>query len=300
MKKFLLLFFLAGLVGAAMDKSLAGEDGFAETQFQEAYQLLSQADDARDRRSWSDAVRLYGAALEKYSALSKRYPEYQPAVVKYRLHYCNSQMEMILRRVEDKTIDRAGKEGGAVPRTAGAELKQIKNAARLLMKDGNLEKARVVLMDGLKQAPDDLGIRLMFASLQCQSGDFEAASFLVESLKRDAPSNAAVHLLAGTVAFALGQQEEAREAIQQALELDPRLRAAHYDMARLLTLLSPPDVETARFHYQQALDLGAIPDRALEHEIEMLSGAPASAEPEIPAGNLPPAPEQVEPMLEYE
>lgn len=290
MKKFfagLILAVAACWTAPAADENAAS----AESQFQEAYQLLSKADDARDRRGWSEAVKLYGSALEKYSALSKRYPEYQPAVVKYRIHYCNSQMETILRRIEDSAVEQEGRSEGAGLQDAAAEIRQIRNAARLLMKDGDLARARAVLMDGLKQCPDDLSIRLMFASLQCQAGDFDAAAFLVESLKRDAPSNAAVHLMAGTVAFARGQNEEARLAIQRALELDPKLRAAHYDMARLLIESSPPDLKAARFHYQKALDMGAIPDRSLEQELDCLSGPPASAAPEEPAAGLPPPPD---------
>ena len=68
----------------------------------------------------------------------------------------------------------------------------------------------------------------------------------------------------GTVHFALGQNREAEKEIRRALELKPDLKAAHYDLARLLVVVTPPDIAQARDHYQTAVKLGAAPDASFE------------------------------------
>jgi tetratricopeptide (TPR) repeat protein len=74
------------------------------------------------------------------------------------------------------------------------------------------------------------------------------------------PKNATVHQYLGVTVGKKGWLSGAEDELRKALEIDPNYAEAHFNLAVFYLQRSPPSVELARRHYQQALDLGAAPD----------------------------------------
>ena len=139
----------------------------------------------------------------------------------------------------------------------------------------------MLLGEGRRLDPADTSICLLFAMTQCQAGEFTDATNVVQRVLDESPSNACAHVVMGTAYFALGKREQAGKELQRALEINPALESAHYDLARLLLMAQPPDLQGAQEHYGKAVQLGAEPDRSLETLLKELSEthAPPSTPP---------------------
>ncbi len=74
------------------------------------------------------------------------------------------------------------------------------------------------------------------------------------------PKNATVHHYLGVTIGQKGWYSGAEEEMRKALEIDPNYADAHYNLAVFYLQRTPPAIELARRHYQQALDLGSAPD----------------------------------------
>lgn len=268
----------------------------ASMQFDQAYSLLVGADEARDGLRFAAAIELYHRARQAYRVLSQQYPDWQPGVVRFRVAYCDNQIEALMRRVDPALV----KLGAAPPpgdppvRTAtlpppspsGVPLAEIRKQAARLLDENDAEKARAALLSALEIDPDDIGTRLLMAAAQCQAAEFEDAIFLLEHVIEDAPASAEAHVLLGTAHFGLGRMPPAMASMKRALEIDPGLDEAHYDLAQILRMLIPPDLDGARDHYQKSLDLGGAHDAELD---ALFEGEP-EAEPIAPIATVSPTP----------
>ena len=259
----------------------------ADQQFKSAYETLARGDEARDRGQTAEATRRYQEALAAYMRLATKYPDWQSGVVKFRVNYCNNQLEALMKKLDGHDLPPADASEHA-PEAAAEPmftLKDVKLYAERLLMAGETEKARALLTEGLSLDPDDVTVRLLTGIVQCQAGEYAGASDLVKQVLAEAPSNACAHVVMGTIYFALGERTEAEKELLCAIEIKPDLKAAHYDMARLLLTADPPDVPRAREHYQTAIDLGAARDGSLEL---LLKDTPATNAP--PVVTEPPAP----------
>jgi DNA repair exonuclease SbcCD ATPase subunit len=63
-----------------------------------AYVLLVKADRARDRKAPADALAGYREAQQAFRAMAQKDPRWQPDVVKYRLAYCENEIEKLTRQ----------------------------------------------------------------------------------------------------------------------------------------------------------------------------------------------------------
>lgn len=63
-----------------------------------AYVLLVKADRARDRKAPADALAGYREAQQAFRAIAQKDPRWQPEVVKYRLAYCENEIEKLTRQ----------------------------------------------------------------------------------------------------------------------------------------------------------------------------------------------------------
>jgi Flp pilus assembly protein TadD len=261
-----------------------GKEQNASSQFDDAYKALMAADDARDTNKNGEAIKLYKKALELYMSLAQTYPSLQPGVVKFRITYCNNQIESLMQRTDDKhasepssgAVDQSD-ESGRVKQANGkptsgssdkdthaADVEQIKSTAKGLLLSGESEQARALLMEGVHLDPDNKTMRLMIGLAQCQGGLFTDAVYLLAELVREDPTNAQAHLALGTACFGLGRFDDAAASLKRATELDPNLAEAHYDLAQVLRMTKPPNMAGAREQYQKALKLGLKRDKELD------------------------------------
>jgi len=261
-----------------------GKEQNAEAQFDGAYKALMVADDARDANRAGEAIKLYKKALELYTGISQSYPSLQPGVVKFRITYCNNQIESLMQRTDDKHVSEPSSSafdwpdgsskikqpsvppapGSSDKDSRGVDVEKIKATAKSLLLRGKSEEARSLLLEGMHVDPDNKTIRLMVGLAQCQGGMFTDAVYLLAELVREDPRNAQAHLALGTACFGLGRFDDAVASLKRATELDPNLVEAHYDLAQALRMTKPPDLAGAREQYRKALKLGAKRDRQLD------------------------------------
>ena len=267
----------------------------ASVQFNDAFALLMQADDANDRNAPSAALRLYREALAAYASLANRYPDWQAVITRHRIAHCRNQIEVLNRRTnpgagrvpaapdaQPPAADAAPPLAGASPLSARAPppavlqpaparlspeklgaLRSFQEAARRALRGGDVENARNLLAKAVNLDPDDRTTRLLIGLAQCRAGEYESAIHLLEQLVSEDPRDAEACVLLGTTYFGMGRFQDAEETLQQALRLNPRLSQAHYNIAQIRLSSQPPDLKTAGQHYQKALDLGAEPDEQM-------------------------------------
>jgi tetratricopeptide (TPR) repeat protein len=272
------------LLDAGTTTALAARDTSASDAFEKAYETLQSADSARDSDQVADAVKLYRQALGEYMDLSRRYPSWSSGVNKFRVAYCNNQLEALLKKgdvspataetnsveaadaqSDDAGIERPQASSAAVDaQQKAANLEKIKSTAKSLLIGGDSDQARLILMGGLRAEPDSKSLRLMIGIAQCQAGMFTDAVYLLAQLVREEPSDPIAHLALGTACFGLGRMGDATKEINRALELNQNLPEAHYDMAQLMRQSSPPDMNGAKEQYQKSLDLGGKSDKELD------------------------------------
>jgi len=252
-------------VHAVEEPTTAGE------RFNIAYQTLIKADEFRDKADWSKAAALYQDALQTYQSLGRKYPDWQPGVVRFRISYCTNQIAAIVRRFEEGQQAPALSSAAAEVAAATEPLlnsDDIASTGRSLLLKGDPENARVALLQALQRDPDNERVRTLLAVAQCQAGKYDDAALIAEQLVVDSPSNSMAHVMLSTARMGLGQIAEAKAAIRRAIELDPRSAAAHFNLAQILMMQDPPDVASAGKAYQAALQLGATPDPAMEKKLE--------------------------------
>ena len=74
------------------------------------------------------------------------------------------------------------------------------------------------------------------------------------------PKDARAHHYLGVTIGRKGWYLGAEDEMRKAIALAPDYPEAHFNLAVFYLQHTPPAVELARRHYQQALDLGAAPD----------------------------------------
>lgn len=267
-KSFCLIPLLTVLVAAglpAQDEERTGPQ--AQEEFEQAYLLLTQADRARDAQRFSVAIELYRRALDRYIELANTYPDWQPGVIRFRLSYCDNQLKALLRSVEEGTIKLRSSRGGGPGPAAGQapegtpqEVRPALREATGYLVEGRAADAKRVLLEVLKNAPDNITVRLLIGVAQCQARRFDDAVFLLENLVEEMPDHADAHVILGTAYFALNREDDAVEQMSRALEINPSHKEAHFNLARILLSRKPPEIDKAREHYHKALSLGASPD----------------------------------------
>ena len=249
----------------------------AANQFNVTLNYLTQADAERDAGNAEDALILYKEAAEKYVLLAARFPDWQPAVVQFRIAYCNEQIRA-LRKGQREAGSTNAVPPPASPAQAHAarrgDLHAIKAHAAALLCEGDPQRARTLLLDALRIDPDDSGVRLMLAIAQCQAGSFSDATLILNEIIAEEPTNAVAHMALGAAYLGQGRIEDAGGETAIALTLNDHAPAGHYNMARILMQVSPPDLINAKSHYGRFLDLGGKPDPALQSALES-AGSPA-------------------------
>jgi tetratricopeptide (TPR) repeat protein len=282
-------------VALACHNGAFGKDATGSEQFDKAYKTLLSADDARDSEHNGQAVNLYKQALEMYMDLGKKYPSWTPGVVKFRITYCNNQIDALMK-MGDKPASKTDAKGNIVDATTPAgrtppqptarqvtreqnamSVEQIKGTASRLLALGKTDDAKELLIEGLHLEPDNRSIRLMIGIAQCQAGMFTDAVYVLAELVKDEPSNATAQLALASAYLGLGRLDDATKALKDAIETNPNLPEAHYDLAQLLRLTSPTDVGAVKVEYEKSLSLGGGPDKELDALTGRSATVPATA-----------------------
>jgi tetratricopeptide (TPR) repeat protein len=258
----------------------------AGQRFDFAYHVLRSADAAREQGDLRGAVILYEEAHREYEQLLNEFPNWDPAVTRFRADYCRDEQATLKRELERATPPQpvpppSTNAPPPPPPPAPAALpapvpiivpttntppsaNALRQLAREHLHQGRASDARAALLDALRLEPDDYDSRLMIGAAQCILGQYLDALFVLEPLAQEFPSNTAVQVALSTAHLGLSQPETARDDLTRALEIEPDSSTAHYNMARVLLLLNRDDTTAAAEHYQRALQLGAEADPALD------------------------------------
>lgn len=144
----------------------------------------------------------------------------------------------------------------------------IKGAARCFLRAGLPGDARNVLQRGMSLPDPDAEMNLLMALVYCCDKEFYKAYQLLIIALNEQPENAIAHLALGVAQAGLEQFDNARVATQKAIQLDPKLGDAYYNLARISLKLKPLSPVLAREYYLNALRYGAAPDPALTKQLQ--------------------------------
>lgn len=152
---------------------------------------------------------------------------------------------------------------------APSNLDAVKGAARCCLQLGLLDKGRNMLLTALVTPAADHEAAILLATFHVQLRDHERAIMLMSEVLQKEPKNAHAHLMLGVALLESGRLERAESELQEALDWDPTLGDAHYDLARLNLRKNPPDTKKAKEHYGDALRLGGARDKNIENILKM-------------------------------
>lgn len=279
----ILLSLCLGRVWGQTPAGAAARDVTASEQFDKAQAALVQGDEANEAHHVNDAVKAYSRALRLYTELSKRYPGWQATMVTFRVNYCNGQLESLMKRMDRQAEsavsepapadpdDPAGTAAAAepapvpgAPADPAVELKRIKTRARNLIGKGKDVEARELLIKGLRIDPDEKTVRQMIGVIQCRTGNFEDAAMLLSSLVEEDPSNALARVTLGTAYMGCGRYPDAGKELKRAIEINPKLPDAWYNMAQLYRVMASTNTVALQQIYKKSVALGGQEDREME------------------------------------
>lgn len=182
------------------------------------------------------------------------------------------------------------------------EVAEMAKHGALAVSEGSWEKARGIYLEMIRLAPDNA---LAYANLgvaEHQLGNLLAAAgnlgkslelnphiarnwqtlglisyerrelaLAISCLTRaihESPDDPESRLLLAAVVRDYGWKEAAVTELQRAIELDPGLASAHYNLTVSYLEMRPPRLELARRHYYAAVDLGTTPSPEIEEVLK--------------------------------
>lgn len=101
------------------------------------------------------------------------------------------------------------------------QIQAVLASVQTLRTGGNAQQARAVLQSAINDYPDDPTLRLAFAELLVEQGDFESAVEQYEAAIASGPEDAGVRFAAGVTAQRAGDTERALEHFWEAHRLNP-------------------------------------------------------------------------------
>jgi tetratricopeptide (TPR) repeat protein len=183
----------------------------------------------------------------------------------------------------------------------GEAAQKIANRALAAFSKGDLIAARKGFLEVLKLVPGNLPTTINLGLVEYRAKNFPEAEQLLKKVVYAAPENGLGWLILGVIYYDQSRLDAALGALAQAVYLEPKdARAHHYlgvtigqkgwylgaedEMRKAIALApdyaeahfnlavfylqrTPPAVELARRHYQEARDLGAAPDPQVEKSI---------------------------------
>ncbi len=149
--------------------------------------------------------------------------------------------------------------------------------AAIETRKGNLADSEKFLQQALphnlRNAPAWLLLGMNYLQ---QKRDEEAFAALVQATLYD-DRNPRAHNYLGIASGRKGWEDASEQELRRAVELDPNYADANFNLAVLYLRRTPPLIELARRHYQEALDLGAQKDPLIEAQLTNAVASPESA-----------------------
>lgn len=246
----------------------------AEELFNTAYVFMTKADEARDAGKREDAANLYRHSLASYILLSKRFPTLQPAVTRFRITYCDNQLEQILRTSNSTpTVSATSTPASTNAPVAKVDVSKLITEAKALIGEGKTQDARTRLIEALRADPDNTSVRLMIGIVQVQAQQYGDAWMVISQLVQEDPANAAAQCILGSIYLANGDIQKARAHTAQAISSRSNLPEAYYNMAQILRHIAPVDTNAVILHYRKSLEYGGRTDPVLEKLLPQKSGS---------------------------
>lgn len=264
------------LVFVSVVSSVAGKDNVpAGVQFQQAYQLMQRADSSRNEGGHKAAMDLYRQALKEYIRLSRRYPDWQSGVTRFRMAYCQSQLQLLVNAAVKQARVGTPSIKGEVPlqpqgtdvaqRAQGADKAMpVVDQATLLIVNNRHDEARGMLLGALRGDPDNVRIRLLLGTVRCQQGKFLDALYILEPVVEEHPTLGDARVALATAYVGLGRMDRAIKQLELAALSKPVSAETHYNLVQLLIREKEPDLERAGQHYRLSVEAGGAVDLKLE------------------------------------
>jgi Flp pilus assembly protein TadD len=191
-------------------------------------------------------------------------------------------------------------------RKASEEAQKIADRALAAFSRNELDAARKDFLRVLELAPGNVPTLINLGLLEFRAKKYDDAEQMMKKVVRTEPESGLGWLILGVIYYDQSKLDAALAALSQAVLYEPKdARAHHYlgvtigrkgwylgaedEMRKAITLApdypeahfnlavfylqrSPPAVELARRHYQQALNLGAPPDPQVEKSLKEVAG----------------------------
>lgn len=140
---------------------------------------------------------------------------------------------------------------------------------------GNLLAASGNLRKSLEINPANASNWQTLGLIYFEQGELNLAVAALCHAIHENPGDGRSRLYLAAIIRDYGWREASITELERAVQLDPKLRDAHFNLAASYLESIPPRVELARRHYYAALDLGSPPDT----QIEKLLSTPESKAP---------------------
>lgn len=135
---------------------------------------------------------------------------------------------------------------------------------------GNLLAASGNLRKSLEINPANASNWQTLGLIYFEQGELNLAVAALCHAIHENPGDGRSRLYLAAIIRDYGWREASITELERAVQLDPKLRDAHFNLAASYLESTPPRIELARRHYYEALDLGSPPDP----QIEKLLSAP--------------------------
>ena len=142
--------------------------------------------------------------------------------------------------------------------------------------------------DRIEENPDDLEAIKALANYLGNLGQFDEAIRWYEQALRITPDDMAVRLDFASALTAAGKNPDAELQFQRVIEAEPDYALAFLGLARLYRSWSPPRLDDAITTYQLAIERGGdsvVSTVALEELLELTGGSPVASPPASPAAS---------------
>ena len=248
-----------------------------------ASRLIDEASDLAEDGKSVEAVEKYRAALAALDAIEAENrawadkPEF--ATLRNKRAYVNATIDSLLlmqvksnaravavsdtteleRKLAAEKAKKTGAAGAAQPTKAEAaqaeKAKTAKKASPTEAKASESPKAKPSAPPRTRRAQ---------AMADLASGDFAAASLVIDEMLAEKPDDAAALNLKAALETSRGDFKAAEQALDRAISVHPRSHYAYYNMANLILKASPANKAGARRYYETGRSVGGPRDEALE------------------------------------
>lgn len=139
-----------------------------------------------------------------------------------------------------------------------------RTAVETLLAQGKHSAALAAARAALKEVPGDKSLRELEGLSLLRLKRYTEAMGVLVPLAEANRDDAAIHSALGAAFMGARYTDEARDAYEVAVKIDPKRRDAHWNLAQLYAFSEPKNLRKARKHYEKAKELGLPPSARLD------------------------------------